>query len=91
MRSISAWGNAVQNLLERIGIVCKILSTMMVQNRMTVVSNSGEPITTHIYTGTFSHSFTQPELLFSHQLSKEFSQLSTAPIITNVKKGFKKQ
>lgn len=88
---INAWGLAVGNVFETARTTCRLVSTHYVDMRATGYVGSGKSGVLRSLSDNFPTSFTQEISVHFNLLIASLSPVSTAPIITNVKKGFEKQ
>jgi hypothetical protein len=85
-----AWGYDAGNLLTSGRINCQSVSTKRLYMPLTDTHTSGKPGVFRIITSSFPGFFTQAESLYSYLLNQVSLHISTRPITTTKKKGFKK-
>jgi hypothetical protein len=83
------WGRLVYNLLKAASKSCWQLSTMVVNTPSRPRQAGDNPNLSPQFTVSFATSFTSMKNHRLNLLFCYFSPLSTAPIITNVKKGLR--
>lgn len=86
----SAWGLPVDNLFTTARITCQYISTRCVYTPLSTVSTRGKSWIIRMFSEVFQVGFTHPKSAVSYLLKTHVIHISTLPITTTNKKGFKK-